>query len=64
MSELTEFERGQIVGAHMVGASVTKLAEVFGVSRGTVSKIMTAYRRTGKTTSNKHQCGRKCVLSD
>jgi plasmid maintenance system antidote protein VapI len=44
MSELTEFERGQIVGDRMVGASVTKVAEVFGVPRGTVSKIVTAYR--------------------
>ena len=64
MSELTEFELGQIVGARVVGASVPKVAEVFGVSLGTVSKIMTAYRRTGKTASDRHQCGQKCVLSD
>lgn len=64
MSELSEFERGQIVGARMVGASVTKVAEVFGVSRGTVSKIYTAYRKSGKTSSAKSQRGRKCVLGD
>lgn len=64
MSELSDFERGQIVGARMVGASVTKVAEVFGVSRGTVSKIFTAYRESGKTSSAKTQRGRKCVLSD
>ena len=40
----------------MVAASLIKVAEVFGVSRGTVFKIMTA--------SNIHQRGRKCVLSD
>ncbi|XP_067141717.1 uncharacterized protein [Centruroides vittatus] len=64
MSELSEFERGQIVGARMVGASITKVAKMFGVSRGTVSKIYTAYRTSGKTSSAKSQRGRKCVLSD
>ncbi|PNF36280.1 hypothetical protein B7P43_G06503 [Cryptotermes secundus] len=64
MSELTELERKQIVGARMMAASITKVAEAFGVSRGTLSKIMTSYRRTGKTASGKHQHGWKCVLSD
>lgn len=64
MSELSEFERGQIVGARMVGASVSKVAELFHVSRGTVSKIYTAYRKSGKTSSAKSQRGRKCVLDD
>lgn len=64
MSELTDFERGQIVGARMVGASVSKVAEVFSVSRGTVSKIYSAYLKCGKTSSAKSQHGRKCVLSD
>ena len=35
MYELTDFERGQIVGARMVAASVSKIAEVFSVSRDT-----------------------------
>ncbi|KFM70696.1 Transposable element Tc1 transposase, partial [Stegodyphus mimosarum] len=64
MSELTDFERRQIVGARMVGASVSKVAEVFSVSRGTVSKIYSAYLKSGKTSSAKSQRGRKCVLSD
>lgn len=64
MSELTDFERGQIVGARLVGASVSKVAEVFSVSRGTVSKIYSAYLKSGKTSSAKSQRGRKCVLSD
>ena len=43
MSELTDIEHGQIVGARMVGASVSKVAKVFSVSRDIVSKIYSTY---------------------
>ena len=33
MVDLSDFKRGQIVGARMVGASVTKTAQMFGVSK-------------------------------
>ena len=36
MADLSDFKRSQIVGACMVGASVTKACQIFGVSRGTV----------------------------
>jgi hypothetical protein len=39
MGDLSDFERGQIVGARLAGASVTKTAQ-FGA---TVSKFMSAY---------------------
>ncbi len=47
-----------------MGASVSKVAEVFTVSRGTVSKIYSAYLKIGKTLSAKSQRGRKYALSD
>lgn len=43
MFELTEFQRGNIVGAHLAGASVTEVANLFVVSQGTASKVMKAY---------------------
>jgi len=49
MRDLSDFQRGQIVGAHLDGASVTKTATLLGVSREAVSKVMMAYTYHGKT---------------
>ena len=59
MADLLNFKRGQIVGALMASASVTKTAELFGVTRCTVSKVITAFEKEGKTSSLKQISGRK-----
>jgi len=49
MGDFSDFQRGQIVGACLAGASVTKTAILLGVSRAAVSKVMMTYtdhRRT------------------
>jgi hypothetical protein len=51
MGDLSDFERGQITGARLAGASVTKTVPLLGVSRVTVSKVMSAYMNHGKTKS-------------
>jgi predicted transcriptional regulator len=55
--DLSGFERGQIVGALLADASVTKIATLLGVSRAAVSKVMSAYTNHGKATSAKKNSG-------
>jgi transposase len=64
MGDLSDFERGQIVGARLAGASMTKTATSLDVSRATVSKVMLAYTNHGKTTSAKMNSGRKSTLTE
>jgi transposase len=64
MANLSDFKRGKIVDARMVGASVTETSQMFDVSRSTVSKVKTAFEREGKTSSTKNRSGRKSKLSE
>ena len=62
MHDLTELEKGQIVGARIVGASVTKTADVLGFSRAIISRTMTEFKKHGKTSSNRNNYGLTCKL--
>jgi hypothetical protein len=57
MGDLSDFERGQIVGARFAEASVTKSATLLCVSRATVSEVMSACTNHGETTSAKGNSG-------
>ena len=57
MRDLSDFQRGQIVGACLAGASLTKTATLLGVSSAAVSKVMMAYINHGKTSSAKRDSG-------
>jgi hypothetical protein len=59
MGGLSDFQSGQIVGAHIAGASVTKMTTFLCVSRAAISKIMTSYTNHGKTSSAKRNSGQK-----
>jgi predicted transcriptional regulator len=67
MGDLSDFGRGQIVGMCVAGAYVTKIATLLGVSRASVSKVMSACKNhgeDGKTTSAKRKSGRKSALTE
>ncbi len=46
--DLSDYERGFIVGARMAGGSVTKTAQLARVSIGTVTEVASAFRSAGK----------------
>ena len=64
MANLSDFDRYQIVGSRMAGANVTKTAELFSVARSSVSKVMTAFEKEGKTSSLKQNSRRKRKIFD
>jgi DNA-binding transcriptional regulator YdaS (Cro superfamily) len=49
MGDFSDYQRGEIIGAHLAVASVTKMATLLGVSRTAVSKVMAAYTNQWKT---------------
>jgi predicted transcriptional regulator len=53
MGDFSDFQRGQTVGLLLAGAYITKTANLLGVSRAAVSKVMTTYTNHAKTSSAK-----------
>ena len=63
MADLSDFKTGQIVGARMASVNITKIVEFFGIAKISVSKVMTAFVKEGKTSSLKQNSGKR-NLSD
>jgi hypothetical protein len=59
MGDLSDFEKGQTVGARLAGASATKTITLLGVSM-----VMSTYTNHGKTTSATRNSGRKSTLTE
>ena len=57
MSNLSDLERGMIIGTCLAGTTVSKAANFVSVSRTTVSRIMTAYINFGEMSSLKQTVG-------
>jgi len=64
MEGLSDFQKGQIGGAHLAGASITIMGTLLGVSRAAISKVMMAYTNDGNTSSAERNSGQKPKLSE
>jgi len=63
MGDLSDFQRGQFVGACLAGASVTKTATLLGVFRAAVYKVMMTYTHHGRTSAKRNR-GQKPKLNE
>jgi len=62
-TELTEYERGYIIGAHINGASGAVIASQLGRSKSAINKLIKMYKETG-AVDVKPRSGRPKKLTD
>jgi transposase len=62
--EISPILKKNIIDACLAAAPVTKTATSLGVSRATVSNVMSTYTNHGKTISAKRNSGQKSTLTE
>ncbi|GFS90258.1 regulator of chromosome condensation 2 [Trichonephila clavipes] len=61
--ELSEFDRGSIVGCHLCGKSVCEIAYIQQKPKSTVSDVIVKWKRRGSETAEK-RTGRPKILGE
>ncbi|GFX47884.1 uncharacterized protein TNCV_4792641 [Trichonephila clavipes] len=61
--ELSEFDRGSIVGCHLCGKSVHEIADILQKPKSTVSDVIVKWKRRGSETAEK-RTGRPKILGE
>ncbi|KAG7501360.1 acidic leucine-rich nuclear phosphoprotein 32 family member B-like isoform X1 [Solea senegalensis] len=62
--DLSEFERGLIVGLRSAGCSISQTAKTLGFSRTAVSRVYRDWCMKRKTSSHRGSCGRKRLVDE
>ncbi len=60
--DLSDFERGMVVGARRPGLSISKTADLLGFSCTTISSVYRECSQKEKISSERQLCGRKCLV--
>ncbi len=55
--DLSDFERGMVVGARRAGLSISKTADLLGFSRTTISRVYRERSEKEKISSERQLCG-------
>uniref|UniRef100_A0A9J8AX61 Transposase Tc1-like domain-containing protein n=1 Tax=Cyprinus carpio carpio TaxID=630221 RepID=A0A9J8AX61_CYPCA len=60
--DLSNFERGMVVGARRASLSISQSAQLLGFLRTTISRVYKELCEKGKTSSMRQSCGRKYLV--
>ncbi len=61
--DLSDFERGMVVGARRVYQSISKTADLLGFSRTIISMVYRGWSEKEKMSSERQLCVRKCRVN-